>query len=87
MKYPRLISVPPKIIPHVGILCEGSYDDKGRITLGLCPQIGRQYGIKNKAAIALQCKSKDKLIAALVFITCTCLIWGDSHIGKPGGME
>ena len=31
-----------------------------------CPQIGQQYGIKNKAAIALlQCKLNDKLIAAL----------------------
>ena len=30
-----------------------------------CPQIRQQYGIKNKAAIALQGKSNVKLIAAL----------------------
>ena len=28
---------------------------------------GRQYGIKNKAAIALQCKSNANEIAALLF--------------------
>ena len=33
-----------------------------------CPQIGWQYGIKNKAAIGLQYKSNAKLIAALLFI-------------------
>ena len=33
-----------------------------------CPQIGRQYGIKYKAAIALQSKSNVKQIAALLFI-------------------
>ena len=32
------------------------------------PKIGRQYGIKNKATIALQCKLNGKLIAALLFI-------------------
>ena len=31
-----------------------------------CPQIRPQYGMKNKAAIALQCKSNVKLIAAFV---------------------
>ena len=30
-----------------------------------CPHIGRQYRIKNKAAITLQCKLNGKLIAAL----------------------
>ena len=32
------------------------------------PQIGQRYGIKNKAAIILQCKLNVKLIAALLFI-------------------
>ena len=32
-----------------------------------CAQIGRQYEIKNKAAIALQCKLNGKLIAALLY--------------------
>ena len=32
---------------------------------GLCPQTGRQHGIKNQAAIAAQCKLNVKLIAAL----------------------
>ena len=34
-----------------------------------CAQIRLQYGIKNKAAIALQRKSYAKVIAALLFIT------------------
>ena len=33
-----------------------------------CLQIGRQYGMTNKAAIAWQSKSNVKLIAALLFI-------------------
>ena len=36
---------------------------------GQCPQIGRQHGIKNKAAIALTCKLNGNLkliIAALL---------------------
>ena len=33
-----------------------------------CPQIGRQYGIKRKAAVALQCKLNGKQITALLFI-------------------
>ena len=37
-----------------------------------CPDIGRQYGVKNKAAIALQCKLNGKIIAALVFIAHSC---------------
>ena len=41
-----------------------------------CPQIGQQYGIENKAAIALQCKSNVKLIAALLFIPYSSLISG-----------
>ena len=35
---------------------------------GLCPQIGQQCGIKNKAAIAFQCTLNGRLIAALLFI-------------------
>ena len=34
----------------------------------LCPRIGRQHGIKNMAAIALQWKLNGKLIAVLFFI-------------------
>ena len=30
-----------------------------------CPQIARQYGIKNKAAITLQCKANVKLNSCL----------------------
>ena len=37
-------------------------------------QIGRQYEIKNKAAIALHCKLNGKQIAALLFIPCSSLI-------------
>ena len=40
----------------------------GQCKLRQCPQIGRQYGIKNKAAIAWQCKLNGKLIAVLLFI-------------------
>ena len=36
----------------------------------------RQYIIKNKAAIVLQCESNVKLIAALLFIPYCRLIWG-----------
>ena len=39
------------------------------------PQIGQRYRIKNKAAIALQCKSNVKLIAALLFILPCFLYW------------
>ena len=35
---------------------------------GQCPQLERRYIITNKAAIALQCKSNGKLIAALLFV-------------------
>ena len=45
-----------------------------------CPQIGQQYGIKNKAAIALQCNSNVKLIAAMIFILYSSFIWGNSQI-------
>ena len=38
-----------------------------------------QYGIKNKAANGLQCKLNDKLIAALLFIQYSSLIWGDTQ--------
>ena len=38
------------------------------VILRQCPQIGQQYGIKNKAAIAVQCKLNGNLIAALHFI-------------------
>ena len=48
---------------------------------GECPQIGQQYGIKNKAAIALQCKLNGKLIAALLFTP-----WGDS-LGKTANIR
>ena len=44
-----------------------------------CPHLGRHYGIKNKAAIALQCESDVKLIAALLFIPYSSPIWGDSQ--------
>ena len=37
-----------------------------------CPQIGR-HGIKNKAAIDLQCELNVKLIAAVLFILSRCL--------------
>ena len=43
-----------------------------------CPQIEWHYRIKNKAAIALQCKLNGKLIAALLFIPYSSLIWGYS---------
>ena len=39
-----------------------------------CPEIGQQYGTKNKAAFALQCKLNGKLIAALLFILYISLI-------------
>ena len=39
-----------------------------RVVIGQYPQRGRQYGIKNKAAIALQRKSDVKFKAALLFI-------------------
>ena len=42
-----------------------------------CPQIGRQHGIKNMAAIAFQCKLNVKLIAALLFIPYRLPILGD----------
>ena len=48
-------------------------------TAGQCIQIGRQYEIKNKAAIAFQCKLNGKIIAALLYILYTCLIWGYSQ--------
>ena len=38
------------------------------VILRQCPQIGQQYGVQNKAAIALQCKLNGKLIAAFGFI-------------------
>ena len=41
---------------------------------GQSPQMGRQYGIDNEAAIALQCKLNVKLIAAVPFILYSCLI-------------
>ena len=43
-----------------------------------CPQIRQQYGKNNKAAIALQCKSNVKLIAALLLIPYSRLNWWDS---------
>ena len=42
-----------------------------------CPDIGRQYGMKNKAAIGFQCKLNGELIAALIFILYS--IWGYSR--------
>ena len=39
------------------------------------PQIVKQYGVKNKAAIALQCKTKTNV----KFIPYCSLIWGDSR--------
>ena len=42
-----------------------------------CLQRGKIIGIKNKAAIALQCKSNGKVIASLLFIPYSILIWGD----------
>ena len=37
-------------------------DDTAVSTSEMCPQIGRQYGIKNEAAFVLQCKSNGKLL-------------------------
>lgn len=34
-----------------------------------------KYGIKNKAAIALQGKSNVKLIVALIYIVCTVILY------------
>ena len=45
-----------------------------------CPQIGRQCGIKNKAAIAIQCKSNVKLIVAVLFIPHSSVIWRESQL-------
>ena len=49
----------------------------GAYTNGKFPLIGQQHGNKDEAAIALQCKSSAKLIAALYFIAYSCSIWGD----------
>ena len=46
------------------------------------PSLGWQCKIKNKAAIILQCKSDVKLIAALLFLPHSSLIWGYSLINS-----
>ena len=47
-----------------------------------CSQIGRQYGINNEAAIAIQFKLNGKLIAALPWILYSSLIWGYMYSPK-----
>ena len=54
------------------------HDLQAQMKCWLSPQIGQCRGLKNKAAIALQCKSNFKLIAALFFIPYSSLIRGDS---------
>ena len=48
-----------------------------------CPQMRRQYGIKNKAAITWQRESNVKLIAALVLILYRRPIWGHCRNVRP----
>ena len=51
------------------------YSYSVRFKFEQCPQIGGQYGIKNKAAIAIQCELIFKLIAALPFNPYCSPIW------------
>ena len=49
-------------------LCFLQREWSSKVSFRPCLQIGQQYGIiKNKAAVALQCKLNGKLIAALLF--------------------
>ena len=48
---------------------------KVKLNVWQYPEIGRQYEIKNKAAIAFQCKLNGKLIAALLYILYSIIIW------------
>ena len=73
----------PNVLDHWITFISWPYPQTGQQNLKpnawQCPQIGRQYGIKNKAAITLQCKLNGKLIAALLFIPYSSLISGYSQ--------
>ena len=48
-----------------------------RLLVRQCPQLDIQYGIKNKAAITLQCRLNSKLIAALLSLFLIVVLFED----------